>query len=149
MTEVKKTVALHATRFKSAEYERNLWVITPESGVSFEDLSSPRYWANVAMNLKPYDKIEVRADDGSYYGELLVTYVGNQFVQTKPISYVDLGAEQSHDEVVGGLDVMWRGPHCKWSVIRKKDNGFDVLSEQHANKSVATKWAAEHAYAAK
>ncbi len=145
MTETKKVVAnLNATRFRSAEYERNVWVVTPDAGVDFEDLASPKYWANVANMLKPYDKIEVRADDGSYYGELLVVYNGSNFAQTRPISFVKLDVAEPQSQGVAGLEVKWRGPHSKWSVVRNKENGFDVLKDQFASRALASKWAIDN-----
>lgn len=73
------TAPITTSRITLAEYARNIFVVTPEHGTPFEDILKPSYWLHVAdtvsMRLRPYDRIEVRPEDGSYFAELIVRSV--------------------------------------------------------------------------
>jgi hypothetical protein len=111
---------LTASRMKQAEFVRTIWSATPEHGTPFEALLEPGYWAHVAAFLKPNDRIEVLAEDGSYFAELIVRSTQRVSVVVTLLRKVDLesaAAEQEDAEFA----VKFRGA-AKWSIVRTKDN---------------------------
>jgi len=55
-----------------------------------EDLLRPECWASVAKMLQPWSHIEVRAEDGSYYAELLVTGVDRAWAKVEVLNFREL-----------------------------------------------------------
>ena len=134
-----KPPQLLMSRFKQAEFARNIWRIVPEHGTSTDDIIAPLYWSHVAAHLKPFDKIEVLAEDGSFYAELLVITVGHGAVRVAPLFLRVL--DGTFDEQVsdfGEYEVRYKGPHWKWCVIRKADS-------QAVMKEIPTRDAAQRA----
>lgn len=138
MSKTEKKPALKEDRFKLAEHERNMFAIVPPHGTPLEALLEPSFWANVARFLQPWDHIEVRAEDGTYWCELLVMDSGNGWAKVQTLSHVELDAvavgAQTEDH---GLRVEWKGPHKKHCVIRESDkamlkDGFSKKAEAHA-----------------
>lgn len=139
---------LHASRFKSAELVRLVHDIVPEAGTPFEDILKPEYWAHVAQSLRPWARIEVRAEDGSYFAELLVVNCGRLWAKVAVLRKVDLG-DMASEAVPANPDpsfsVMWRGPHAKHAVMRLgKAGGKEVLREGFETKDEAATWMADH-----
>lgn len=136
-----KQANLTPKRFKLADYERNLWVATPEAGTTLEDVLKNDYFAHVAGNFKPFDKVEVRAEDESYYAELLVRSAGKNWAVCNVLMHVDLApksdAVPDEDYTVG-----WGGPHQKHRVVRKKDG--EVLFQGGASADEARSWLTNH-----
>lgn len=133
---------IHPSRFREAEVSRNVWVVVPEHDTSFEDLLQPSYWAHIAEKVRPTDRIEVYAEDGSYFAELIVRTSTRLSVSVALLRKVDLETqiEMSSDD---GFEVKWRGPYMKHSVIRSKDGasvqtGFDT-------KEAAIVWLGQNA----
>ena len=139
-----RVVQLNPTRFKGSEYERTVWVCTVEEGVDDKDLLKPDYWAHVANRMRPFDRIEVRADDGSYFAELLVVSVDRNWAKVKGLQYVSLVDESVGYEPGGSKDylVKWRGPHRKWSVLRMSDNA--ILKDECQTQAEAQLWLNGH-----
>lgn len=135
--------AIIEARFRAAEFWRNLWAVNPEHGTTLEDMLNEGYWAHVATKLRPWDKIEVRAEDGSFYAELLVREAGRTWAKVFPITYVKMAADESKEETVdSNYKIAWKGPQRKWEAIRIKDGS--VLKSGLLDKSDAIKYVAEH-----
>lgn len=134
-------MALNTSRFSLAEYERNIFVVTPETGTSFEELQDPAYWAHVAAKLKPWDMIEVRAEDGSYWAQMLVQDASRLWAKVTVLKHVQLHAvEQKSSEIDGHL-VKFGGPVKKWTVVRLTDK---AVLRDGMSKADAEKWLADH-----
>lgn len=133
--------ALNSSRFKQAEYERNIWVVTPEAETPLEALLNPAFWAHVASSFKPWDHIEVRAEDGSYWAELLVQDASRNWAKVAVLRQVQLNGEAPRAEESDGHIVEWSGPHTKWRVVRKADK---AILKDSMSKADANKWLAEH-----
>lgn len=115
-------MSLNAARFKGAQYARNLWCAIPEHGQTLDAMLAPIYWAHVAAQMTPGDKIEVRAEDGTWYAELYVVDRGRNWARVAPIFRVDLVADLGETPVEAAeYAVRWRGPHARFSVVRLKD----------------------------
>lgn len=138
-----KVEALAAPRRVFADQARNIHVVTPEAGTPIEVVLSPDYWSTVAMNMTPWDRIEVRAEDGAYYAELLVLSCDRNWAKVKLLSKHSLTAEDTIPDpgVQTHHQIKWRGPHHKWSVVRNSDNA--VLKDK-MEKGEANTWLMEY-----
>lgn len=120
---------LHPNRFKMAEQERQTWLIYPDASIEFDTILEPTYWSHVAKMLRPGAHIEVFAENGSYWAELLVRSASALAANVIVLRRYDLGPISKED---GSLFfVEYRGPLIKHAVVRKRDNvvvqgGFDM-----------------------
>lgn len=144
--EEKREVKLMHTRMKEAGFVRNLWIITAEVGVTREDMVKPDFWAHVASLFRPYDRIEARCDDGTFFAEYLVLTCDRTFAKVKELSYISLTSKDvSKTQLENDLELYYtkfRGPHCKWSVLRKSDDS--VMVEKLGSKDDANAWLVNH-----
>lgn len=125
-------------RLKQAELVRNTWRITCEDGTTQDDLLDPAYWSIISTKLRDYDKIEVTMDDDSVYGVLLVKESGRNYAQVKVLEWHDLtDIEHIEDNRFEQFDVVQKGPHLKYCVIRRSDQ--EIL-QQGMKKHEAMKW---------
>ena len=129
-----KVHKIHPSRFNLAETKRNVWHITPPDGTPFDALLDPSYWTHVSRKLRPTDRVEVFAEDGSYFAEFYVISAGDQSAKVALMRKIDLGEVVEDIAGIPGFKAMWRGPHHKHAVIRTKDNapvqtGFDTREE--------------------
>lgn len=133
-------MSLIPTHFALAEFKRSQHHALIPTGIKLEELAKPEFWAHVAALVKPFDRIEVRADDGSFWAELLVTKVDKASVSTRPIQFVDLRPAPSKIEAPAASFVTkFRGPR-KWSVLRVVDQAVlaeDLATEDDANTKLA------------
>jgi len=151
MPEQAKTQALNENaklernRFHGAEFKRLIYVADVEQAHTRYDILNPAYWGNVAAQLGPFDRIEVRCEDGTWLSELLVLEVGRSYVRVKELNHHKLttaDVAQSQDAVQSGFHVFWRGSHHKWSVKRLADN--EVIHTGEPDKNAANTWVTEH-----
>lgn len=110
-------------RLKGAEYERVVYVANPGEGVTLADLLRPECWASVTNTLRPWSHIEVRAEDGSYYAELLVTGVDRAWAKVEVLNFKELttkdvaltqATRESRYEIK-------HTPGLQWHIVRKSD----------------------------
>lgn len=139
-------MSLSTNRFANFEHKNTMWTATAEEGTTLEDVLKPSYFANVANRFNQYDRICVRVDTGDWYAELLVVSHGSNWAKTIPTFHEEfnesLNDEEGHNEAFEAFAVTFRGPHCKWSVIRKADK--EVIKEQCNTKGEAQAWLASH-----
>lgn len=135
---------LAVSRCKQAEYERRVWDVVPEANTPFEALIEPQYWAHVSAKMRPWDHIEVRSEDGSYFAELLVQDAGRLFAKVAVLRKHDLRAIDvgEADAVSTGHEIKHAGPYAKWRVIRLADKS--MLKDKFETKGAAQSWLAEH-----
>lgn len=142
----RKIQAPNGARMKEASFVRALYVLNADDGAQPEDLQSPEFWAHVASTLKNFDRIEVRAADGTWLAECLVLEVARGWARVHVLQVYRLTAEDVA-QTSGALaslehEVRWRGPAAKWSVIRKADGA--ILHEGDENRDTANAWLVEH-----
>lgn len=146
MTEEKRDVKINHTRMKEAQFVRNLWVVTAEKGTKREDLINPSFWSHVAMQFRPYDRIEVRVDDGIYFAEYLVLACERTYAKVKELSWVNLTTKDvamtEADNMLELYEYKYRGPHGMHSILRKADGA--VMVEKLATQEAARAWLVEH-----
>ena len=111
-------VPLTRGRISTREKSQNEWVATIESKVTVEDVCKPDFWQFVAHSMRPYDKIQVRTDDGLWYAELLVLWVDRTAAKVRLLHKIDLTtADVAISEYLYRTE--YKGPHKKWCVINK------------------------------
>jgi len=137
---VNQAQALLPPRMKECEFERTLWVVTAHENTRPEDMLDPEYWTHVSERLRPFDKIEARADDGSWYAEFLVLDVSRRWATVHALRIDHLTTKDvSLSKVMSDeYTVEWKGPAHKHSVIRKTDGA--VLHEGEQTKAGAYQW---------
>lgn len=139
---------LQPPRLRAAEFERTIYTATPEHGTVFEDMLKPQYWANVAYKFKPGDRIEITAENGDWFAELMVVAAARLWAKVAVLRYVELAEAkltegQAASDLVGldpvdDYEVKWSGPSVKWRVLRKADN--HPLRDGFQTKDEAENW---------
>lgn len=137
-----KVRKIHPSRFKLAETSRNVYMIVPEDGTPFDSLLEPSYWSHIADKLRPTDRIEVIAEDGSYFAELLVRSQGRMTAKVSVLRKVDLDPPEAASQTLG-FDVQWKGPHHKHAVVRLSDKS--IMQGSFDTKEMALAWLALNA----
>ena len=135
--------------FSLGENVRNVWRWTAPHGVKVSEVMEPERWSHLARDLRAGDKIEIRAADGSFYVETLVTAVVGLLVHLRPLvkwEPTDAEAEPSEEtvEVVTGSGrVQWvAGGDHKWRVVNAAG---EIVSKGHATRAEAEEKLAEYA----
>jgi hypothetical protein len=142
MEQVKRALILNPQRMRLAEYERQDWIVNAEEGTTPDDLKDPGYWAHMSAQLKPYDHIEVRIDNGEWVAELLVLSCDRNWAKVYPLSFHDLRKAGDVEVASEKYEVAFKGPQFKWSVIRMSDG--EKLKTGCADKAEAASWLREH-----
>ena len=139
----RKVQELNPTRMAECEFKRTLYVCTAHENTEPEDLLSPDYWTNVADKLRPWDKIEARADDGSWYAEFLVLETSRRWARVVMLNKHNLttGDVSLTQAKLDEYSVEFKGPERKWSVIRRNDQ--EMLHEGEQTKASAFAWLSE------
>lgn len=135
---------LNPIRMKGAEFLRVDAVAIAHANTLPADLLKPDYWAHVAKELRPRAHVEVWADDGSWYAEVLVREVGRAYCRVHlktVINFDEQNAAQSKAIEFGGYRVVHRGEFAQWSVIRLSDN--QVMREELGTQGAAVDWVNE------
>jgi hypothetical protein len=134
----KRVVQINNTRMQMAEYWRNEWVVNAELGTTVEDVMDPQYWAHMAAMLKPYDRIEVRVDDGSWLLELIVTGCDRSWAKVHLLQRYELTTADVAQTQSAKYEVAWKGPQHKWVVIRLSDQM--MIKSELGSKNIAYTW---------
>lgn len=142
---------LQPGKLEQAEFIRQLWTATVPHGVSPDDVLEPGFWALYAAQFSPWAKVEVRAEDGTWYGEYIVADCSRTWAKLKPIvgpirlTTADVSLTQSSDIEIAErcrlYDVTHRGSR-KWTVVRKADGA--VMTEGKSAREDAEKWLLAH-----
>jgi len=137
---------LTADRLKGAEFDRVVHTANPPAGHTLEHMLSPAYWAHVAPKLMPWAKIEVRAEDGTYYGELLVlacdrTWARMHVLRWDDLTTQDVSMTAAMMPAASAYEVK-HNPTLRWHVVRKADRQLMHRDAQTAED--AQTWLREH-----
>lgn len=90
---------------KEADYQRKVFHVVLEAGTSLDDVLEPNFWVHNTSRLKPLQKVEVVAHDGSWYAELMVRSVSRAAAKVavivhKVLEDVAASAEDIGDHVI-------------------------------------------------
>jgi hypothetical protein len=137
------SVKILQNRIRPAEYDRTIFATVPEIGTTLDDMLAPEYWSHVAKNLKPGSRIEVTAEDGSWFAELYVRRSSANAALVAVLRHHDfVGKVVATDPAVEHADftVKHRGG-AGWSVVRNSDKA--IMFEKGETRDQAEKWIAE------
>ena len=138
---VKIPPKLTPDRFKSAEYTRNIFAITPAAGTSVEHLLRPEYWAHVASKLVPHTRIEAISEDNAWFAEYIVLSNGPTSANVKLLRYVSFEAKdlaQLSQSSESQFDIIWAGVKARHRVVRKSDKA--IIKEGFSTRPEAITW---------
>jgi hypothetical protein len=137
--EKKRSVQISPGRMKLSQYERQEWVANAPEGCIVDDIKKQDFWALMAHLMKPYDRIEVRADDGSWLAELVVIGCGRNWAKVSVLNHYKL--DDASDEMKDDAEysIAFKGPQKKWCVIRNSDDAYireGIGSKQEAQAAM-------------
>lgn len=140
--EPKKIFKAGPASIAQADHKRVIWRHTAPIGAKLEDVLQPIYFCNVAKKLTELSKIEVVAEDGSWYAELLIVCVMSASTKLQVLNFIELITvnRQFFENDIHKIE--WLGPDGKFTIIRKSDSakiisGFPNIIE-------AQKWLIDH-----
>lgn len=159
--------ALTPNKLAQAEFQRVIYSVTPELGTTILDVLDPKYWVHVAAQLRPRCRIEVLAEDNSWFAELLVASADKTWASVALLRYVDLSGKPKEvgegntegDKVPEGaklpegvkLDEFNTALHYVDFVVGSQSKGRVILREGKVvvkdgfpSKKDAAKWMREH-----
>ncbi len=149
----RKMAPLSGARLRLAESMRVVYTATAPVGTLLEDILNPAWWATYSARLKPWDKVEVRVEDGSWYAEVMVLdssrawtkvhLMGHVNLTTGDISMVQQERMAAMASVIAAHEITYRGS-AGWSVIRKSDRA--VVHENAASREDAQGWLRKFAF---
>lgn len=142
MEEKKRVISIEPARMQLAEQWRQEWVANAPEGATVEDIVKPEFWALMSSQFKPYDRIEVRADDGSWMAELVVLNCDRTWAKVCLLKEYKLASTEAIQTPNAKYEIKWRGPHHKWSVIRLADD--NCIKSECATREEAAFWLKEH-----
>ena len=142
MAEANRAPVIPNGRIKLAEYERQDWIANIEYGTTPEDVVRPSYWALVASQMKPYDHIEARAEDGSWIAYLIVTGCDRVWARVAVDRIIKLTTQDVALSQQVSHEVVWKGPQHKFSVIRLSDQ--ERIKDGFQSKDDASTWLKEY-----
>lgn len=117
------TVKLHPTALKLAEHAMRSFHIILPAGVTVEDMKKPEFWSHVGEKVKPMDRIEAYAEDGSFYAEFMVLDSARLWAKVRLMREVSLVQEVEGEVEVTApeFEIKWGGPAKKHGVRRISD----------------------------
>lgn len=136
---------LGVDRLRGAEFERNVHVAVPGQADTVDDMLDPGYWAHVAPKFKPYDKIEVRAEDGTYYAELLVLACDRAWAKVHVLTWHELSSADialTQAAAASSLFEVRFRPGPRWHVVRKSDS--QTMFRDGKDRAEAESWVREY-----
>jgi hypothetical protein len=128
-------------RFEEAAGTYNTWRAVPE--VPFEHLLERSYWVHNARKVRPFDRIVVDADDGSYTAILIVRSKDHLGVDVAVLFHMDLGAIDTK-LTASEFTTAFKGPVNKWCVVHADDEK-KILKKGLDTREAALGWLAKNA----
>lgn len=138
----KRAVFLDPQRMGLAEHRRQDWVVNAAAGTTREDVLNPQYWAHMAAQMQPYDRIDVRLETGEWMLELLVGGVGRNWAQVHLLHQHELTKIADAMPRAQLHIVEWKGPQRKWAVIRLSDGA--IIQDGKQSRAEAQAWMEHH-----
>jgi hypothetical protein len=130
-------------RLAEAESRRRIFDFVIPRGTTPEQLLEPERWTKLAQHLKPWDRIELRSDDASFFGEALVRDIdakGVHLAMLYGFSVDRVGAIGSAKRSANGERIEHRGEFERWCVLR----GDKIISSKHPTEAQAAAWLGSH-----
>lgn len=141
----RKVTPCDNTRLKGVEYLRSDYLYTAYEGTRPDDLLAPEHFAHVSTQLRPRDRIEAWAHDGTWMAEFVVLESGRNWTRTAKVGEFYFTARDTAITQASVLDpylIEYTGPSTLWRVVRKADK--QVLHDGEQTQEAAITWLAEH-----
>jgi len=139
-----RATPMEQVRFKPTEYLRNTFLCTAFERTTPQQMLLPEYWAHVAHQMRPRDRVEAWANDGTWMAEFVVLDASRAWARVQLLNvhhFTTSDQARTQADAMNPYEVTHRGPHSQWSVVRKSDRM--VVSEGHATIDQATNWLKE------
>lgn len=133
--------ALTPDRFVRGDYVNTEYRATPLEGTAPDDLLTPAYWVHEARTLRRFDRIVAVPDDEAWYAEYIVLETGTGFVRTGILFQVELNQDSVQLPDDSPVEVLFKGPHLKYVVMRKADK---MILHDKMLKAEAENWARDY-----
>ena len=130
------------TKLQIAEHEMVCYYHYPDAGLALSDVLKPDYWTHVARSLRAGHRIEVFAEDGSWWAMLIVRAVGSHDAVVQELQHVKLGSHAKAKVSGAPFEVKWRGPKRKFGIIRTADD--EIIKQDIQSKEEAENWVKNH-----
>lgn len=117
-------VQLRERDFQEIGFGQEQRLVVAPVGTVLSDLDTPEFWAAVSRFLRPWSRYNIRAADGSFYVEMIVTAVEDgKPVLRKLCGYVDedLADLKDGSDLKDGVRVEFVNEAAGWRVIREVD----------------------------
>lgn len=132
-----RPVRVFENDLQSAEYARSAFVITAKADTQPVNYLEPETWSHIPdLKLRQGDRIEIMAEDNSWFAELLVRVRVGQTIHLALLQehQFDTIAGKEHEE----YEVLFAGPKALWRVLRKSDR--NVMVDKLTAKSEGVSW---------
>ncbi len=133
----RRAVILNPQRISLAEQWRQDWVVNAEESTTIDDVLDPGYWAHTAGQMQKFDRVEVRLETGEWIADLIVVDVGRNWASMHLIQKHELEKPSAHPAMAAKHEVLWKGPHLKFCVVRLSDK--EIL-QSGMEKNAAIVW---------
>lgn len=133
-------------RIKLAEHARNVHVVTVPHGTKFDDCLDPVFWSHVAAGFRFRDRVEMWAEDKSWFAEAVVLDASRLDAKIVVLNKLELGApvvaetlaikiskSGYHADYGGGVDL--------WRVVRDADSR---VMTSGLSQAAAEQWIRDH-----
>lgn len=124
-------------RRRLAEHARNHHVITVEDAKHPGDFLKPEFWALVAKEMQPGDRVDIQDDGLTFFGEYLVLACDATWAKLHALHIAEL-VPAKEQEISPDFKIEFKGPHLKYCVIRLSDN--QIVHEAAATRIDANTW---------
>jgi len=137
---------LQPARCKLAEYQRSVFVVTPEPDTPFDALLMPHYWAHVSQQFRPGTELVIHPPEGHYYALLLVQDCQRLWAKVAVIIHKDLAAVVVGDAQLdtSAYRAVYGGVNDKWCVHRIIDGKKEKLKSELGDREEAEAWIRQH-----
>ncbi len=110
----------------------------PKTGVTLDQIKNPAYWQKVRRALREGHRIEVFAEDGSYWAMLLVTGWASTGVEVYPLQVVEIASAFTGED--GDFKVV---PHGRtWKV--QDTHTDETIQSGFASRQDGSEWLAKN-----
>lgn len=96
------------------------WACVPY-GTTIDQITEPKFWANVARHLRPNSTIEVHWDDSSQFAQFYVLSAGRNWASVSLLSHHKLDKPKMQQQA-SEYGVSYAGPVDRFRVTRLADN---------------------------
>lgn len=136
--------AIRPSEFKLAETVNHRWRAIVSPGMQRERLCDSDLWSIVSSDMLAWDRIDVVAEDRSFFAELLVLEAGRGYANVIELGYKALPPIiTNQDGLPPGHEITHGGPESLYVVRRLRDGV--ILGKGFPSRDEAVKFLLDHA----